>query len=558
LKAIDLYCGIGGWSLGLEHAGVKVVGAYELWQPAITTYQNNLGTAPHRVDIRKLSNSDLPEGIDLVVGSPPCTQFSYSNRGGSGDVSDGLVDIRKFLEIVDFVKPKFWIMENVPRVARAVRESMELGGNDCLIPFRHLFSDFGGSGRIETLTLSDFGVPQKRKRCFIGNINFELLRSYRSELPRFTLGETLDALHSTPECMDLVYGLSRLSNNVTDNEIEPYLNPEECRLNRDSKSFHPVYNMMRFPEELDAPVRTITATCTRVSRESVVIEAPELAGKSRFRRLTVRERGILQGFPIDFQFFGSSYSHRLKMIGNALPPPMAYYIAQAIKGIKPDDLRKLNDGSIKLRKVCNVPKKLSPDQQGKSYPTYRRFRAAVPNLRFGSGVRYELANECTRSSLDPMWAIKFFFGPSKSYTTVELCQNMFDRLKRQSTLVQLCLTAKTEIENMNVEIDQKTGDELQANWNKSIPSLAGPFEIVDRLGELASSLTKAIRANRSIDINEASRILHAEFSRWDNQLSTQRLEKSGYEILAGAILASAFNAYSCVCASEDRNDELAA
>ena len=58
------------------------------------------------VDIRKLELKQLPnpEEVDFVVGSPPCTQFSYSNRGGSGDISDGLVDIFKFLEVVEYLK----------------------------------------------------------------------------------------------------------------------------------------------------------------------------------------------------------------------------------------------------------------------------------------------------------------------------------------------------------------------------------------------------------------------------------------------------------------------
>src|SRR3954447_18921121 len=90
VKAIDLYSGIGGWSLGLEMAGVRVVSAYDVWEQANLTYERNLGLAPRAVNLRELPLSLLPDDVDIVVGSPPCTRFSFSNRGGNGDIADGL------------------------------------------------------------------------------------------------------------------------------------------------------------------------------------------------------------------------------------------------------------------------------------------------------------------------------------------------------------------------------------------------------------------------------------------------------------------------------------
>ena len=90
MKAIDLYSGVGGWSLGLKMAGVDVIQSYEWWSPAAETLINNLGGDVSIADIRTLPLSSIPLDIDIIVGSPPCTQFSYSNRGGSGDIYDGL------------------------------------------------------------------------------------------------------------------------------------------------------------------------------------------------------------------------------------------------------------------------------------------------------------------------------------------------------------------------------------------------------------------------------------------------------------------------------------
>ena len=105
MRAIDLYSGVGGWSLGLRLAGVEVVASYERWGPANETYfKNNLHQA-QTVDIRRLTFAELPKDIDIVVGSPPCTQFSFSNRGGSGDIDDGLEDIVRFLGVVEHLRP---------------------------------------------------------------------------------------------------------------------------------------------------------------------------------------------------------------------------------------------------------------------------------------------------------------------------------------------------------------------------------------------------------------------------------------------------------------------
>jgi site-specific DNA-cytosine methylase len=132
------------------------------------------------VDIRRLSLQDLPRDIDIVVGSLPCTQFSFSNRGGGGDIADGLEDIRHFLLVVDHLRPRVWVMENVPRVAAIVEKEMQPDG--VLAEFQHL----GCSTYI--INMADYGLPQRRRRCIAGNFDIELLRSHRSTAKVRTLG----------------------------------------------------------------------------------------------------------------------------------------------------------------------------------------------------------------------------------------------------------------------------------------------------------------------------------------------------------------------------------
>ena len=307
-RAIDLFSGIGGWSLGLRMAGIEVINSYEWWNKANSTnFKNNQHNATE-IDIRQLKLEDLPKDIDIVVGSPPCTQFSFANRGGSGDIADGLKDIAKFLSVVDYIRPKFWAMENIPRVANIIENELREGGK--LQQFAHL------KPTIKTIDMSCWGLPQRRKRCIVGNFDFALLNDYKEKTVSRTLGDVITSL-SKAIVNDPIYAVDLSRDKLIDHVAEEFLSPEEERMNREMKAYHPVYNDMSFPDPLDRTARTITATCTRVSRESVVIASPE--SKGRFRRLTVRERGCIQGFPITYQFFGDSYAQKLKMIGRGCP-----------------------------------------------------------------------------------------------------------------------------------------------------------------------------------------------------------------------------------------------
>ena len=186
----------------------------------------------------------------------------------------------------------------------------------------------------------------------------------------------------------------------TEQEQEEALNREELRLNRESKIFHPVYNNMSFPDRLDVPARTVTATCTRVSRESIIVESG-----SDYRRLTVRERATLQGFPITYQFFGKSFAEKAKMIGNAIPPTFSYILASFALGQTGDKFIPHSEVGGNLKRPSSAALVTKPDKAGKTYPEKRRFRAAIPGLRFKSGMRFEFANNTAGDNTS--WSVRF-------------------------------------------------------------------------------------------------------------------------------------------------------
>lgn len=524
LRAIDLYSGIGGWSLGLKMAGIDVVSSYEWWDKANRTNKNNNHHLASEVDIRQLKLKDIPTGIDIVVGSPPCTQFSYANRGGSGDIEDGLKDIAKFLSIVDHLRPKFWAMENVPRVASIIEQEMLAGG--VLARFAHL------KPTIQTIDTSEWGVPQRRQRCIVGNFDFSLLNDYKDHTKKRTLGDVIKSL-STATVIDSIYGIQLASGELTDHVMEEFLSPEEERMNREMKTFHPVYNNMSFPDPLTRTARTITATCTRVSRESVVIAAPEKKG--RFRRLTVRERGCLQGFPITYQFYGDSYSQKLKMIGNAVPPLFTFYIAQSMLGVHAKNLITPDEGIKVFSPPKEAPPKTTPDKVGDSYPTTRKFRSAIPHLRFKSGVRFELANEFVNN--DVKWQIRFYFGNSKNIIELSLDESLFKLIKQHKTLKKVLASAMPPISHVDHIISSTDARTLQGVWTHKLEHRFHPYDIVDVIGQATEEVIAVLERNNSTSTQIVGDILDQQGS----PQGTDKLLKHSDAVLAGLIVGSSAN-----------------
>lgn len=479
MRAIDLYAGVGGWALGLEMAGFSVVDSYEWWKPAITTHGKNLRTKVHECDIRQLKLTELPKKIDVVVGSPPCTQFSFSNRGGKGDIADGLVDVEKFLEVVSFLKPKYWAMENVPRVKEILDAELMKGG--CL----ERFATLGITSMI--LDMSDFGLPQKRRRCIAGNFDFQLLLGYRATFKRRNLGEVLSSL-SKDKVVDPIYGISLSRDALTDHETESPLNEEEERMNRESKMFHPVYNNMAFPDPETSPVRTITATCTRVSRESVIVRAPE--NPSTLRRLTVRERATAQGFPISYQFFGTTYAQKLKMVGNAIPPLMSFFIAQAMREMTAEALVSPELGIKKFKPAVERPPKTAPDSEGRTYPSDRTFRAAIPNLRFKSGVRFEIANEFGPAGR-ARWQARFYFGNSKDIRERVLDTKLLEKCRRQAVSERVWATIAKPLDSLARFSRGIDAQAMQGVWSRRLES-THPYRLVDAAGNAAEKVIEAL------------------------------------------------------------------
>ena len=510
--AIDLYSGIGGWTLGMKLSNIKNCHSYEWWNEANRTHNLNFKTSHQEFDIRKLDpekDLEFEHQIDFVVGSPPCTQFSYSNKGGSGNIADGLIDIYKFLEVVDYLKPKYWAMENVPRVAKIIESEIVKGS---LKKFKHLFTT------IEVIDSADYGLPQHRKRMIAGNYPFELLNSYKQKTKQKTIKDVMDSL-SGKSIQDPNYCIELPKSSVSELENEALLTTVETRINRDSKVFHPIYNKMSFPDRLDRPSGTITATCTRLSRESIIVKS-----KSGFRRLNVRERGVLQGFPITYQFYGNSLNSKFKMIGNAVPPILTYYVFQSMLETPLEKLKLVHESNYKHQQPKESVKPSKLDAPNRKYPANRRFRFAVPNLRYGSGVRFELSNDSNSN-----WLFKFFYGNSKNVKSIDL-DSIVLSLIRPKLSIAISSAAEQFTKKLHREFKDFSSEKLQLLWSSPHDNNQ-VFEFIDSIGLSANELTKVVE-EENIDYNLIRQVVGDD---------SKKIKQYKNSLMSGFILLSSLN-----------------
>lgn len=534
MKAIDLYSGIGGWTLGFRQAGIEVVMSFE-WLPISNkTYEHNHGRAPVQKDIRTLGPSDLPEpgSIDIVVGSPPCTQFSFANRGGSGDIADGLVDIKKFFECVRYLKPKYWVMENVPRVSQIVEEQIKPGGA------LEEYADLVATNVV--VDASEWGLPQRRNRVLIGYFPIALMKSYRSVSKPINLSNVLSGLDSEMP-YDCLYDFHLSQEELTDHVFEEPLTAEEVRMNRDAKSYNPVYNKMAFPDLLNRPSRTITSTCTRVSRESIVVPDKE---PGMYRRLSLREKACLQGFPISFQFLGT-YNDRAKMIGNAIPPLLTFMIGSACKEIPANLIKPLGARQNTIPRPL-ISRSVIPDTKSSKYRESRSFKAALPGFRFGSGVRFELANSEKNSYGDQLWRFAFYYGNSKKIKKADLSPSRISNTLASYYLEHLITDVKSELRNLLFALKPNMSIELQKAWTAQGGAMY-PYDFLDAVGEIASKALQLVNPLDVLSINAITKALHPDLN---SGLDNEDLSM----VLIGSIVCSVINDWLTECDADSKEN----
>jgi DNA (cytosine-5)-methyltransferase 1 len=173
---LDLFAGIGGWSLGMEWAGFKTIAACEIDPWKRTVYARHFPGVRLYDDVRQLTGARLAaDGIAprIIVGSPPCKEYSAANHRARGLDGDDL--FLEFIRLVGEVRPDWACAENSPRIR--TRGFDRIAGE---------LEGLGYAVRAFVLGADDLGAPHIRKRAWIiANAR----RALRREIPRGAFGD---------------------------------------------------------------------------------------------------------------------------------------------------------------------------------------------------------------------------------------------------------------------------------------------------------------------------------------------------------------------------------
>lgn len=290
MKTVDLFAGCGGLSLGFQNAGFNIVAAFDNWIPAIDVYQDNF---KHPVFNKDLSKKEFYEVIasfnpEMIIGGPPCQDFSSA---GKRNENLGRADLtHSFANIISFVKPKWFVMENVQRIKTS----------KTLAKIINIFktSKYGLTSIV--LNASYCGVPQARKRYFlVGELNGK-----DNSLEYF-----------------LNKNLSKKPMSVFD-----YLGND---LGTEYYYRHPRSYKRRGVFSIHEPSPTIRGVNRPIPKTYKKHHGDVSDINDNLRPLTTIERSYIQTFPKSFKFKGSK-SNLEQMIANAVPVKLAEYVACCI------------------------------------------------------------------------------------------------------------------------------------------------------------------------------------------------------------------------------------
>lgn len=321
LRAIDLFCGAGGLTLGLREAGIETVCAVDFEPYRLTTFSSHSPNVDIKnADIRTLDFKEYRGVVDLVYGGPPCQPFS--SGGLRAAANDGRDMLPEYLRVVREVRPRAFLMENVPGLAVSERFKY-------LAKYLSEFDALGYKITWKILNSADYGVPQKRRRLFVVGIRD---RKFRFPLPTHGLGRLPyvcvgDVLHQS------VVGEANHSKVVYAKNPDLRPSPYDGHL----------FNGGGRPIDLAQPCHTILASAGGnkthfIDSESLVLEYHNhllRGGKPRKgflpggRRLTVEESALIQTFPPFLKFHGPR-SAQYHQVGDAVPPKLGTVLGMSL------------------------------------------------------------------------------------------------------------------------------------------------------------------------------------------------------------------------------------
>lgn len=488
MRVADFFCGGGGFSEGFRQAGFDIVFAVDRWTPAVKTYLGNKpGVKVIQDDVIRISQlpddefEALVPDSEVIIGSPPCQSFSYSNKSGNADKSIGIQLIEAYLKIIARKKFKkdsvlrYWVLENVPAVRDYIKEeysATDLGLEGDFV----LRTQDGASGKYNA---KYFGAPTNRERYLCGEFPKPIATNDDNNL--VTLQMVLDSL-GDPLCennalvTDINYpDLSIERQNITDHHYIYELADFEYKTAKRLKQDKGYMGKMAFPENTSKPARTVMATMSASSREAMILGYEE----GRYRLPTVREAASMMSFPIDYWFYGDSKATKHTLVGNAVPPKMSYAIAKAIveenHGILPTTYPRIKHSEE--IKFVNLNGTSFPIKEETPRRATAKFKYHIPYLIINT-YRVELTNY--HSDFDNQrfkWDVEIHFSQGK------------DKAKMYCPILPICCIPEKYRSNMQRFLEEKRktipdADTFQSAYcmttkERNKTPWAGPYEILE-------------------------------------------------------------------------------
>jgi len=358
MTAIDLFCGAGGLSEGFRQAGFHVLAGQDHDEASGATFAAThheakfIGGPIQKVrpqDLLKAAGAKAGE-IDVIVGGPPCQGYSvYNHQRGSSDPRAGL--FRGYLRIVEGIRPRWLVMENVPGIT-------SIAGGKIVREISQAMGEMGYHVEMRVLKAEEYGVPQERRRVFFVATNTQASIVF----PEPTHGPNLlpfvtvwDAISDLPVLQNGGKGEPRAYTKEPQNDyqrmlrgnrliVENHAAPKLAAINVERMSHIPSGGSWRdipfdlLPEGMKLAKRSdhtkrygrprkTDLSCTILTKCDVHWGA--YIHPTQDRSFTVREAARLQSFPDSFVFNGSPTEQYIQ-VGNAVPPLLGRRVAEAL------------------------------------------------------------------------------------------------------------------------------------------------------------------------------------------------------------------------------------
>lgn len=339
-RLLSLYAGAGGLDAGFVAAGYHPVWANERDPHAVSTRHEVLNAVSLGCDTDEivvtgdLDLSALPArgDVDIVVGGPPCQGFSVAGKRDPDDPRS--MQVHRFLDAVEHLRPAAFVMENVPALSEGSRWAETRASLVCRA------RDLGFWTTLCVLNAADFGVPQNRRRMFLlgSRVRVPVTPSPTCSRP-VTVREALSALPRVGEPGNDQLCLARITAAKTPVlRVSPYAG---MLFNGAGRPVNPDLPALTLPASMGGN-RTPILDQANLDDPSLPLwvpsyhewlcdgGAPAREVPARMRRITVAEAAALQGFPQDVTWHGPRTA-QYRQIGNAVPPPLAQAVAVAMR-----------------------------------------------------------------------------------------------------------------------------------------------------------------------------------------------------------------------------------